>query len=506
MAIVLLTETTALQTVMVGASLQKMTTTFSTVGSDINWALIIAGVVGAPATPLLGKLSDMWGKKRIYLVSSGLFVLGNAIDALTSNWTFFLVGRGLQAFSTATLVLSYGLVRDLLPRRLLPAGLGIIAGGVGVSGLIGPLIAGALVDHFQWRSLFWFLVIYTVVAMALFATVVPESKLRVKQPIQPFGIVALSAGVFGILLYLSKGQDWGWGRASTLAWVIGGLVLLALFFLIESRSTKPVIDTKLLLNPKVGLTMVMMLFATGMLMVVATALGYMSQTPTADQLRGMVAQGAVDKAHQMTGLNLPLSLVKVSLDPTYHYGSGFGLLSFATHLGIWAGVVSLVFGPIGGILAHRIGARIPAIIACVVMVGVGVGFALVTPHYSWQLFGALNAIFGIGFGLFFASASILMVDALPEDQQGIGSGMLGVAMGLGSAIGAAAMAAFQSANPVHATINVMNQSVSQAIPQIFSDRAYVLTFWAMSGLALVALVVALVMRHGRTPTTAGIVS
>ncbi|WP_329407811.1 MFS transporter [Nocardia vinacea] len=502
-AIVLLTETSAFQTVMVGAALQKMTTTFSSVGSDINWAIIITGIVGAAATPLLGKLSDIWGKKRIYVVCGLAFVTGSVIAALTSSWTLFLVGRGLQAFSAATLVLSYGLIRDLLPRKYVTLGLGIVAGGVGASGLLGPIIAGALVDHYQWRAMFWFLAIYGAVVLVLFALVVPESKLRTRERFRPAGVIVLSMSVSAILLYLSKGQDWGWSRPSALAWVVGGVAGLVLFVLIESRSSRPVIDLKVLANPQVSLTMVMALFASGMLMVVATALGYMSQTPSASQLKEMVAQGAVDKAREMTGMNLPLSMVNVTLDPEYRYGSGFGMLEFATHLGIWAGVVSMIFGPLAGILARRIGVRIPVIFSCVVMISVGIGFALATPHYSWQLFAVLSAVFGIGFGLFFAGVSILMVDALPEEQQGIGSGMLGVAIGIGTAFGSAIMAAFQSANPVNASVSVMGQGATQPIPQIFGDDGYVLTFWTMSGLALIALIVAIVMRHGRKPSTAG---
>ncbi|WP_327098770.1 hypothetical protein OIE68_08160 [Nocardia vinacea] len=117
----------------------------------------------------------------------------------------------------------------------------------------------------------------------------------------------------------------------------------------------------------------------------------------------------------------------------------------------------------------------------------------------------LSAVFGIGFAFFYAAAAILMVDALPEDQQGIGSGMLGVALNLGGAIGTAIMAAFQSENPVVAHINAVGRSVEQPIPQVFTDRAYVLTFWTMAGSVLVAFVIALIMRHSRKPSTAGIV-
>jgi MFS family permease len=263
----------------------------------------------------------------------------------------------------------------------------------------------------------------------------------------------------------------------------------------------------LLANPKVSLTLLMMLFASGMLMVVATALGYMCQTPSADQLKQTVTQSVIDKAQQMANIKLPPSAVDVSLDPTYHYGNGFGMLAFATHLGIWAGIVSMIFGPSAGILARRFGARVPALIAGVVMIGCGIAFALITPHYTWQAFGLLNGVFGIAFGLLFASASIMIVDALPEIQQGIGSGMLGVTIGIGGSAGSAVMAAFQSAHPLKATvvIKALGQNVSQPIPGVYGDQAYTYTFFAMTGLAVIALIVAIVMRHGRTPTTAGVV-
>ena len=136
---------------------------------------------------------------------------------------------------------------------------------------------------------------------------------------------------------------------------------------------------------------------------------------------------------------------------------------------------------------------------------VGVGFALAIPHYSWQLFAGLSAVFGIGFAFFYAAAAILMVDALPEGQQGIGSGMLGVTMSPGGAIGTAIMAAFQSANPVVAHIDAVGRSVVQPIPQVFADRAYVHTFWAMAAAVSAALVIAVIMKHGRKPSTAGVV-
>ncbi|WP_019927328.1 MFS transporter [Nocardia sp. BMG111209] len=504
-AMVLLSEVTAFQLTMVGASLQKITTTFSHVGADINWAVIISGIVGAATTPILGKLSDVWGKKRIFLVCGIFFLVGCLLDAITSNWWVFLAGRGLQAFTVVMMVISYGLIRDLLPRNYIPVALGVVAGGVGFSSLIGPVVAGLLVDNFDWRAMFWFLAGYAVVTMVAFLLIVPESKLRVRQRIRPFGILALSVGTLLVLIYVDKGQDWGWGKPATLAWLIAGLILVAAFPLIESRSSAPIMDMKLLRSPKVGLTLLLMFFGGAVLAVNPTATGYMTQTPDQDGLKQTIVAQIVAQAHQTAGVTLPASAVHVTLHPGYHYGNGFTLLGFALHITIMTGIAGLVFGVIGGMLARRIGARILAIVACVITGAVAAGSAVAITHYSWVTFAILAGVFGIGFAFFYTAGSVLIVDGLPADQQGIGSGMLGVTMGLSSAIGTAILAAFQSANPLTAHIEVMGRTIDQPIPQVFGDRGYTLSFWFMAATVVVALLIAVFMRHGRRPSTAGII-
>ncbi|WP_067899676.1 MFS transporter [Nocardia vaccinii] len=501
--IVLYTEVAPLQFVMVGAALQKMTKTFPTVGANLSWTIIIMTIVGASATPLLGKMGDVWGKKRIFLTCGLFFVAGCLIDALTTNWTLFLVGRGLQAFAIATQMISYGLIRDLLPRKYIPVAVGLTATGLGFSGVLGPIIGGLLVDHFEWHAMFWFLGIYTLVMTPLIMLIVPESKLRVKERIDPLGAVLLAAGAALTLLYLDKGQDWGWSRPSAFGWLIGGLALLALFFIVETRVSRPIIDMRLLLHPAVGLTLIMAFFGTFIQAMQTYAMGYMTQTPNAAQLSTTVAQGVAAEAHKAAGVTMPVSLIRVVLDPRYTYGSGFTLLQYAVHISIIAGGVAMVFGPLGGLLARRIGARIPAIISLIVMVGAGIGYA--TVPYSWQAYAVLAAIFGIGAGFFYASAPILMVDAVPQEQQGISLGMFGVLTSIGAGTGIAITSALLNNNPINAHISVMGHSITQPIPQVFGDRGWSDSFWAMSACAAVALVVAVVMRHGRTPSTGGAV-
>ncbi|WP_308163226.1 MFS transporter [Nocardia alni] len=118
----------------------------------------------------------------------------------------------------------------------------------------------------------------------------------------------------------------------------------------------------------------------------------------------------------------------------------------------------------------------------------GLGFALLP--YSWATYAGLYVLAGVGFGFFYAAAANLVVDAVPAEQQGISTGMLGVTMNIGTAVCLAVVSALQNANPVVAHIDVLGHHVDQAIPAVFADRAYTESFWVVLGTTLVALVLA----------------
>lgn len=500
LVIVLYTEIAPLQYTMVAAALQKMTATFPTVGGNINWAVIILGLVGASATPVLGKASDIWGKKRMLLVCGVLFLAGCVICASTSNWTIFLIGRGLSAFAIATQFISYGLVRDLLPRKYVPIGLGFIGTGVGFSGVAAPLIGGVLVDHFDWRSMFWFLAIFTIVLTPLVIFLVPESTVRLRDRIDPFGAVLLSAGALLTLLYLDNGQNWGWTRATSLLWLIVGLLLLVSFVVVERRVSRPIMDMRLLLNPKVSVVLLMTVIGMGITAVQPLALGYMTQTPNSETLRGQIAEGAAAHA-QAAGHPIPRDMIRVFLDPGYSYGNGYGMVQYAVHIGMWAGVLGMIVGPFAGALIRRIGGRIPAIIAFALLTVSAIGFAV--SQYSLVTYLVLYILSGIAFGFLYAALPSLIVEAVPPEQQGISSGMLGVTTSLGTGAAMAVTTALLNNNPVVAHIDIAGHTTTQVIPQVFADRGYTDSFWVMVGTTAVALVIAVLMRHGRRPATGG---
>ncbi|WP_067805306.1 MFS transporter [Nocardia beijingensis] len=500
--IVLYVEVAPIQFTMISAALQKIAPSFPGAGPDITWALIVFGLIGASATPVIGKISDIWGKKRVLLICGALFALGCLVTATTSSWPVFLAGRCLQSTAAAMAVVSYGLIRDLLPHRYVPIGLGVAATGLGFSAALGPIVAGYLVDNHSWRAMFWVLFGYVVAMMPLVAAVVPESKLRVAGRVDIIGAALLSGGVAMLLLYVSKGHDWGWSEPATLAWLVAGIAALVAFVLVERRSSTPIMDMGLLFAPRVILVLVTAVFTSCLIGVHSYAIAYMAQTPSQPELEAQIAGRTVAQVSEMAGRSVSHDIVKVSLIPGYSYGDGLSLMEFALRIGVVQGLTAMIFGVVAGFVARRVGARLPLLAGLVLFIGSTIVLA-VLPH-TWQVFALSGIAFGAAFGLYYACMPILMVEAVPQEQQGISASMLGVTQNLGAAAGTAVITAFIAAHPIIASVSVAGRTPqANQLTNVFADRGYELGFWFGVAAAVCGLAVALVMKHGRTPATGG---
>jgi MFS family permease len=242
LAIVLTVELVPFQIALVSLGAQKIAAAFPAAGNQTAWILTIWGLVGGALTPLFGKLSDIIGKKNVMTFSLLVAMAGLLIDALTTSWPVFLVGRALAGFAYPAIIIAYGLIRDLVPRKWVSTAIAFVAGGSGLSAVVGPVVGGLLSDHYSWRSFFWFMFIFAAVTVPIFVLLVPETKLRTRQRLDLVGAAILAAGVALILLYLNEGQSWGWGRPATLGWLLGGLALLIVFPFWERTRSAPLVD------------------------------------------------------------------------------------------------------------------------------------------------------------------------------------------------------------------------------------------------------------------------
>jgi MFS family permease len=499
----LFAETAGLQYAMVSPAAIRIAPSFPGVGANIAWMTTIFALVAAVATPLTGKASDLWGKKRMLFLSGLLFIAGSLICCLTHSWPAFLVGRGLEALALGNTTVTYGLFRDLLPRRLVAPAVGFVATGFGLSALASPLLSGWLLNHWSWRSIFWVMAGYGVVTLIAVLLLVPETRLRTKQRLDWIGALILSGGLALSLLYLSEGHQWGWGRPSALGYLAGGLAMLVLFVLVEQRVAQPIIDMRLLLNGRMLGTLAATLFGGIVIGLISYAMPLFLQTPTADQFTAQVREAAVAQQHLPTA---SAHLLQVGFNSPLGFAGGLTLIGFALYGGLWQGAFGMAAGPVTGWLAGRTGPR-RLMIGSAVAFGVGSALFLgTTGHGVW--FYALSAsVYGIGFGALLAIAPTMVMEAVPERQQGVSAGMLSVVIAVGTALGTAIVTAVIYANPLIMTVRFGGRAVST----VNLAESGSLANWNGARLiygigivaAVIALLIALVLRHGRTPATGG---
>ncbi|MCF2526104.1 MFS transporter [Yinghuangia soli] len=512
--IVLFSEVVPLQYAMISAAVPKIAPSFPSAGEGISWMIVILGLVGGAISPLIGKLSDLHGKKKMLLVCSVAFLAGTVLCATTSNWPLFLVGRGLQAVAFGMTAIVYGLIRDLMPRKFIPVAIGISATGLGLSAALAPILAGVLTDHYSWRSLFWFLAIFMIVAIPLLIAFVPESKLRVKQKLDYVGAIVLGIGLAMILLYISQGENWGWAEPTAWGYAVGGVLVIAAWTVWEKKVDEPLIDMKLLTAPKVAAVLAIAFLANMIIGVQNYLTSFMAQTPESAELKGQITGGVLmqteagAKAQGAPDAMIPQILEGVKqgivFNDSLDYALGFSMLAMALHLAVWQSIGSMISGPVAGAWGQRVGLRTP-MIAGMSLLSAG-ALMYVFLHDNWQLMLICGVVYGLGFGMYYSAAPNLMIEAVPQEQQGIASSMLVVAQSFGASVGVAFLSPIFTRNEFELTVtNPMTKEVTvTAIPQVYTESAYVQGFWMAVVVGLLGLAIAIFMKHGRSAATGGL--
>lgn len=497
-ALVLYSEVAPMQLGMVSIIVPKLSGTFPGAGAGVTWAVTIVGIAGGATMALIGKLGDLIGKKRVTLLCGVLLLIGALLCAFTSSWPLFLIGRALGGASWAMTAVEYGLVRDLLPRKWIPVAVGVVGTGFGIGGVLTPIICGALTDHFSWRSIFWFLVIYVAVTTPIVMLCVPESPLRVKQRLDILGAVLFGSSIGLILLYVSEGSTWGWGRITCLAYLIGGVVLFAGFIGWELRTPEPMIELSLLRSRAVSIPMTVAFLLTLSISAISIVIAYMFQTPKPDDLKTQIVAGAAAQAH------VPPSVVSkfVSFHGDISYANGFSVLQMALHITVWTALFGMLFGTLGGWLARIVGARILLIISGLCML-VSSGL-WIKWHSTWQEQVLIGLLYGISFGFYYAANPNLLMDAVPVERQGVSAGMLAVFGSIGTSVGTAIFTAIASAHPFQLVAHA-GSTIVKDIPSVYTDTAYSWSYVAVGVVpAALTVLLALALRTGRTPSRGGI--
>ncbi len=352
----------------------------------IMWVLIGYLLITTVLTPLIGRLADIWGRKRLYISGFIMFALGSLLAGLAQpqfHGGDLIIGRVIQGTGAALLVTnSTAIVTDAFRKGQVGLGLGVnqIAGAAGF--LIGPIIGGLLTE-FSWRWVFLFNVPFAILGALWGAWRLREPVVFAgHQHIDWIGAITLTLGLAGTLLALSLLAFPLLSPAATYTILAIGILGLVLFGVIEPRIKEPLVDLRLFRHR-------LFLFAN-----------------LSGLLNG-IARGAV------------LFLLIFFLQGPYGQDplrAGLLLIPF--------GAAFMAIGPLSGILSDRIGSRILA------PVGLGIsalgllGLATVSPSTPYWLLAVYMALMGGGSGFFVSPNTNAIMSSVEPQRRGAAAGIL----------------------------------------------------------------------------------
>jgi EmrB/QacA subfamily drug resistance transporter len=413
----------------------------------VSWLLTAFLLSASIATPIVGKLGDLYGKGRVLTAVLLVFSVGAVVSALAQSVGVLIGGRVLQGVAGGVFPLAFGIVRDTFPRERIPAGLGLVSAIFGIGAGIGLPLSGVVVDVLDTHWLFWINLVALPAALAAHRLIPPLPAGRRPRIDWP-GAALLSIALGAILLGVSEADEWGWGSAPNVGLIGGGLLLAAVFLLVEARTAEPLIELDVLRKPAVATTNL-----TGFMVGVAMFASFL-----------LVPQFAQAPARAGYGFGASVTVAGLLLAP--------------------AAVTQLLTGSLAGRLGTRIGFRAVLAIGAALASASFVVMAL-APEHEWEM-AASGALLGAGISFALAAMANLIVAAVPQSEVGIATGINTVMRTVGGSFGAAIATAILAGGTLRAS----------GLP---SEGAYTAAFAFSAGAGLLALGAALLVPRPPKP-------
>ncbi|MFD6423254.1 MFS transporter [Streptomyces sp. NPDC060198] len=403
----------SLMQTMVVPALPNLREEFGASTTGVSWVISSFLLTASVATALLGRVGDMFGKKRVLIASLSVFALGTLLAALSDSLGLLIAARAVQGVGSAAFPLAFGIVRDQFPRERVPVAIGLISSTFGIGFGVGLVIPGPIVDALDWHWIFWLGLIVILLGIAAVAAFIQESSVRSPGRIDWPGVFLLSAGIVALLLAISQGKSWGWASVSVIGLFVAALVLLAVFWYVETKVREPLIDIELLRRPAVLTSHITALIIGFGMYGAFTLVPLLAQTPSR---------------------------------------AGYGFDASVTESGLFMvpmAVTMLFASPLAGRLGAAFGWKLPLVLAC--LIGV-VGFVVYAAAHDseWAMYAG-SAVLGIGVGFAFAALANLVVSAVDRSQTGQATGINTIMRTIGGSLGAQIAASLVAAETIPGT-------------------------------------------------------
>ncbi|WP_438452447.1 MFS transporter [Streptomyces asiaticus] len=356
-----------------------------TTSSNASWVVTATLLAGAVSTPVMGRLGDMFGKRRMLMVALALMVIGSLTCAVTSDLVVMVIGRAIQGGAMGAIPLGISVMRDELPPHKLGSAMALMSSSLGIGGALGLPAAAFVAQHTNWHVLFYGAAGLGAISIALVLAVVPESSVRTPSRFDAIGALGLTVGLVCLLLPITKGGDWGWTSGTTLGLFGASVVILLLWGVFELRTAEPLVDLRTTARRQVLLTNLTSIMVGFSFYAMSLILPQLLQLPKA------------------TGYGLGQSMVMAGL-------------YFAP-----MGVAMMLVSPLSARINAARGPKVSLVLGLLV-IGATYGAGLVMIDHIWQVV-VLSTALGVGIGIAYSAMPTLIVSAVPAAETGAANGL-----------------------------------------------------------------------------------
>lgn len=422
--------------------LSGLTKALHVTAADLNWVSIASLLASVAFTPVLSRMGDLYGHRRILRWNLAIVLLGSVLVGLSRSFGMLLVGQVLQGAFAGFFPLLVGILRNRSGAAESRRGISFMVAALTSGIAVGLVASGYIAQSVSSpTAALWVPTAAVAVALAVSWPLLPESDHRPGGRVDWAGGILLCVGLVAIMLGLGQGgaPGWAWTSLPTLACLVGGAAVTALWAWLELRIAEPMIDVRLFRHRNVVVvSLVALSFTFGML-------GLLVANPV-----------FLGTSHAQAG-----------------YGLGLGALGIS--LAMLPNMLALTLGAlVGPALAARITDRRVLVTGSLLM---AVGFfAEYLGHGRLVTFLAATAVAGLGSGLLQHATRTLAVEAVPHEQTSVGSGINELLINVGGSIGSAVvLTIFASATPA-----------GQALPRLgaYTDSWLVCAAVSLAGAGL----------------------
>ncbi|HZE77501.1 MAG TPA: MFS transporter [Nitrososphaeraceae archaeon] len=442
-----------------------------------SWILTAYLIAGAVMTPISGKLSDMYGRKKIILIIMMIYVVGICLGGISRDINFLIIVRIIQGIGVSMFPIAFGIIRDQLPPEKLAIGVGIFSSMFAAGSVIGLAAGGSIIENLGWRATFLSIIPFAIglwIIIRRFIYDIPypsqlsQNGARIQaqkqrldghtnvgsvsskstQSIDISGAITLAVTVTSFLLalsYLKTGNNNTIFPFQIMYFITAGSISLILFIFIEKRAKSPLIDFKLITNKIILPANILLTISFLTMFTVYQTIPVLVRSPYPVGLGG--------NASTTAGIQIPFM------------------------------IVFLLFAPSSGFIISKLGNTNPTIIGSIIGT---VGFFSIFMLHSTGFLLAVNlSVIAVGLSLIQVGGFNIVLESTPRELSGTSLGTTVLLNLIGGAVGPAVAGIFMQTNQVF---------VRAAGGYFPSSQSYELIFFTSTILSLVTIALAIIIK------------